>query len=487
MRQTCAMVGLALLTGIAGGAGTESLNADVRNDRATTASGGGVTGPDVIVGQVGLDPGDFFGSFVNYPSANGYRSYAVNTTSCNVGDAPLSWRDGTLEMPDKRHPVIAQNMYRYADGRIEMVGMSWLKHGFCATTFDLCGTCNVPLDCDFLFPGCSDPYSAGTNGNNQSRLGPRYEVNALTGDFPFPADTESAPVSDSTYRRLRVAEQYVEAASNPNATWFVEVQYIAADDAAAGNDLNNASYRKAMLDTDGSLLNFDGPTVQELPAIMAWPTLDPNATVVAVDVPGEGRLHLGYAAHDLGDGRWAYEYAIHNLNSDRAAGGLRVPVSEDTCITEIGFHDVEYIAGEPYDDTDWSTSQMAGELRWASASFATDPNANAVRWGTMYNYRFIANAPPIVTPVTIEIFKPGATNEMTVMAIAPQTPCAADCAPSGGNGTVNIDDLIAAINEFGMTESDCDITPVNADCTTGNAIVNIDDVIATINAFGPCP
>jgi choice-of-anchor B domain-containing protein len=70
--------------------------------------------------------------------------------------------------------------------------------------------------------------------------------------------------------------------------------------------------------------------------------------------------------------------------------------------------------------------------------------------------------------------------------------CAADCAPNNGDGTfgnqvINIDDLLAVINDYGATDSPCDIAPDNGDGTVGNGSVNIDDVLTVINAFGPCP
>ncbi|MEM7229297.1 MAG: choice-of-anchor B family protein [Planctomycetota bacterium] len=71
-------------------------------------------------------------------------------------------------------------------------------------------------------------------------------------------------------------------------------------------------------------------------------------------------------------------------------------------------------------------------------------------------------------------------------------PCAADCAPDNGDGTfgnnmVNIDDLLAVINNFGQAGGPCDLAPDNGDGTFGNGIVNIDDVLEVINSFGPCP
>jgi len=69
----------------------------------------------------------------------------------------------------------------------------------------------------------------------------------------------------------------------------------------------------------------------------------------------------------------------------------------------------------------------------------------------------------------------------------PTAPCPADLTPVGGNGVVNIDDLVAMLNAFGLCPpfpANCpeDITPFN-----GNGVVNIDDLVALLNAFGGCP
>jgi len=66
-------------------------------------------------------------------------------------------------------------------------------------------------------------------------------------------------------------------------------------------------------------------------------------------------------------------------------------------------------------------------------------------------------------------------------------PCPWDCAPPGGNGVINIDDVLQVINEFGMANGACDNAPDNGDGTFGNGIVNIDDLLGVINNFGECP
>jgi hypothetical protein len=57
--------------------------------------------------------------------------------------------------------------------------------------------------------------------------------------------------------------------------------------------------------------------------------------------------------------------------------------------------------------------------------------------------------------------------------------CPADVAPDGGNGTIDVDDLLLVINNWGAQGS-------NPADITGNEIVDVDDLLAVINAWGAC-
>ena len=57
----------------------------------------------------------------------------------------------------------------------------------------------------------------------------------------------------------------------------------------------------------------------------------------------------------------------------------------------------------------------ATELEWATVPFATDPMANALRWGTSYNFRFVSSmGPDDLTEINVDLFKPGTFNSVTV-------------------------------------------------------------------------
>jgi len=357
----------------------------------------------------------------------GITAYSIGTTACNSGDTPVQWNALTSE-----HPVIAQNMYRLKAGRFEQIGLSWLKHTFSAGIGTYCGACQDPMNGQLLGVGCSDAYSSGLNGL-QSQLGPRYEVNASTGQYPYPF--ANPPVTTALDRRIQVADADVDPALNAGALYFIEGQYVSADEAAAGNGLNSVSYRRITI-TEQSPGNrvflpaLADATAVGKPGILAWQDYDVGVVVVNVDVPGDGRIIVASKATNLGDGFWRYEYAVQNLTSDRSAAWFRVALHPGAARRHVGFHDVAYHSGEPFDSTDWPAAAAPGnaDVEWRLAqTFGDNPNANALRWGTLYNFRFDSNSPPVSdAAVTIGLFKPGVPSSVTITTLGP-SPQAPDC------------------------------------------------------------
>ncbi len=374
---------------------------------ADTGNAEGSIGPDVVVF-------DLFDTY-RWGASEDTSAYSVGTESCNRGDDPVAWISSNNE-----HPVIAQNLYRLKDGRLEQLGQSWLKHGFVSINGNACDTCvNPPNGGAQLGVGCSDPYWASLNGS-QNRLGPRSEVNAFTGEYPMPHSEPDGGSYTTLSGRLLVDTADVTPASNAGAVYFVEGQYVTQDDAGAGNSVNNASYREVSVAANLELIPLDS-TIEGMPAIFAWNSVDPNVTVRQVEVTGEGVFYIAYTASDNGDGTWRYEYALFNLNSHRSAGSFAVPIEADTVITNAGFRDVDSHSGEPYDLTDWTITvdNGAGWVNWSTDDFATNENANALRWGTMYNFWFDADASPKTGGAQIGLFRPGTPSLLEPMVLAP--------------------------------------------------------------------
>jgi hypothetical protein len=371
------------------------------------ASGGSV-GPDVTVIYL---PG-----VAHYtPALDPIQAYSVGTTSCNIGDEPLNWCDEAggcgMGTTSADHPVIAQNLYRLKDDRFEQIGMSWLKHGFFSvnSTDSACGPNCIqpPLGGSQLGVGCTDPYGPGLNGSRP--LGMRSEVNSSTGVFPFPY-TE-IPWSQSIDQRIQVARADLDPDLNPGALYWVEGHYIAPDDAQAENGRNNASYREVTVNPTTLDLSPTGPTVRELSAIDAWQAEDPEVEIVDVNLFGSAPLQRFEAAARVtrpGGPLWHYEFAIRNMNSDRSGRGFTVQFPQTTSITNAGFHDVDHHSGEPYLTADWAIDVTPTSITWSTDDFSTDPNANALRFGTMFTFWFDADTPPVRDmDFTLNLFKPG--------------------------------------------------------------------------------
>ncbi|MGQ0628910.1 MAG: hypothetical protein ACT4PL_12520, partial [Phycisphaerales bacterium] len=399
-------------------------------------------GPDVFVANL-IDMN-------NYGTVGNITAYSVGTDACNMGDVPVNWFASV-----NQHPVIAQNMFRLKNGRFEQLGQSWLKHGFSSTNSGTCGTCTQPpLGGTQLGVNCSDAYGAGLNGSQGN--GPRSQVNPTTSEYPYPF---SAPAAAATIgRRLQVFTADVDPAQNAGAQYYVECHYVTYDDARwsnsgapSTNGLNNASYRRISIPSTTGVPSFVGGTVQRTPAIFAWKAAEPSVQIANADylqtTPlSDGgimsRFLVAVKVTDNGNGTWHYEYAVHNLNADRCGGSFSVPRAPGTIISNIGFHGVFAHSGEPYPNTatnpaNWSGVVTPDAVTWSCAPFVgpNGDNANAIRWGTLYNFRFDANIAPVLGAATVGLFKPGTPTTAVAAGLSvPGLPCNGPCCPTDFNG-----------------------------------------------------
>jgi hypothetical protein len=386
------------------------------------AQGGQTTGPDVIVGAIP--------NISNYSALGGIDAISVGTTSCNIGDQILLWQANT-----PNHPVIAQHLYRLWNGRLDMIGQSWLKHGFATVNNNICGTCTGPTG-QQLYPGCSDPYGSSLNGS-QSGLGPKFEINAYTGVFPMPF-TGDGTTGNSIFKRLQFQVADVSTVTYPGARFFVESQYVMPDDAAAGNGLNNSSYREVFLSGSSEIsgsFSSGSPTVQERAVIDDWAVLDTDAAVQVVDIPNEGRLTVGYRATTLGSGLTQHVFAVHNLNSHRSVQSVSVDMPAGATVTNVQFQSPSWHSGETYSNTPWPGAYNGSSVSWATDTEAVDPNANAIRWGTTYTFSFESDLAPLGS-VDLGLFRAGLPNVVQASFVPPTPPAFVISAPNGVPETV---------------------------------------------------
>jgi len=441
-------------------------------------------GPDVIVGSLP--------DVASYGSLGGIAAFAVGTTSCNIGRQVLVWIQN-----NNQHPVIGQNMFRYKDGRFEQIGQSWLKHAFTALQGQVCNnicTCTPNPSGTALGVGCSDPYSAGLNGS-QGGLGPRSEVNATTGFYPYGFCVQFAcdpSTSSNINRRLQVLESDLAPAQNPGAVYYVEGQYVNFDDSCWSNKNNNASYRRVGITLNNPFpynLSFSGqPTTVRMKAgIYAWVENDPYVQIKEVDIqdnstpwtscamppnPVYGRVILGWRASYVGGPTpWRYVFAVQNLNSDRSIQKFEVPLPQGHVTSGAYFRDVFYHSGEQnrYNQADWPVTIGANGISWEGQTFAQNQNANAIRWCTMYTFEFFSTASPdFVDRVVLTPFKPG-PGPATYTFSTPTAVLSGACAP----GNVGADVLkINASNGSASRRVDVAVNApitISVDPAPGNA------------------
>jgi len=383
-------------------------------------------GPDVIVGDLP--------AMQQFGTAGTQVGLAIATTSCNAGTEDLDW----FALPQTDHPVIPQNLYRMSGGanndeRFEQIGQSWLKHAFAALTQDACNFGCNGVGGSHLGSGCSDPYSSGLNAT-QTGLGSRGWVNPFTGDYPSTANNHGGHAHDGVSHRIRVEIDDLNQDLNQGATYFGEAQYVTPHEYAWCQDhpgqcnmYNNVSYRQFTV-TGTTNFSFSpvGNTIWRRPAISAWAGTGAALSQIEPDPGNDGIWFMGYKVTNPSPGVWHYEYALYNENLDRGIQSFSVPLGFGANISNIGFHAPAQEPGwandgtennQGYSSTPWAVAEDASSITWSSETFAQNQNANAIRWGTLYNFRFDCDQPPQAANATIGFFKTG--SPMTVAIQAP--------------------------------------------------------------------
>ncbi len=393
---------------------------------------GTVPGPDVVVGDLS--------GLAQFGSSSGTQvGLAVGTDSCNFGTVNLNW----FANPSNDHPVIPQNLYRMSENsdRFEQVGQSSVKHAFTALTNNICSLGCNGVGGSQLGSGCSDPYGASLNSGPS--LGSRAWINPFTGAYPrndgtTPNNSHSGHTHPGPSHRILVEIADLNTTLNPGATYYTESQYITPHEyvwcqsnPGQCNMYNNVSYRRYSVTGTGSPFSFSavGSTVRQQPAVNAWT----GATHVPIE-PERGIDGIGqvvYKVTQISPTLWHYEYAIYNQNLDRGIQSFSVPIGVGVTITNVGFHAPPQhpawsgdgtVGDAGFSNTPWTATQVPGMMIWGSETAASNANANAIRWGTLYNFRFDADKPPATMYGTVGFFKTGSPANVLIQGPRSSTP-----------------------------------------------------------------
>ena len=309
-----------------------------------------------------------------------------------------------------QHPYLVWALYHNTGKDIKMLGQSPVKHAFSAVN----NNCNPNIICPFgqilWAENCDDEYGISTNFRIDF-LAPRDEIEAHTatwnhspshfdpdGDLVFNKDgTDNNP----DHERLRVATDDLLQEGD----YYLEAWYIVHQDS---NIFNSIGYIKITPTFDGQMWTF--PIEGELqfgPVLNTWVNPQQNSSEQMQSVicstandelsecnagftNGEGHLQLAVKTTDLGKGLHQYNYALMNLDYDLQVKELRIPISPNTTISDILFADIDADS-----DNDWQANQTEFFFTWSA------PDGNALDWGTLYTFSFVADAEPVNSPARL--------------------------------------------------------------------------------------
>jgi hypothetical protein len=320
-----------------------------------------------------------------------------------------------------QHPYLIWNLYRRnVDGSIDQIGRSGVKHAF-LTLNDFCA--EDPQDNHILGRGCSDVYSV-SNNDSSNALGPRSEIIPATnqwGRCGSVYDTNCDGIANASGhgvydQRMVVRESQFSGPAHTGATYLFESWYLARGDI---NILNSMGTKRVTLTPSGSIWIVGGNDQYQLgPAIDRWVNpSSPGAGAASVQVStAEGNVKVAARSTNLGGGRWRYDYAVMNLDFSRAQtsgaepnlrvisnqgfSGFTVPVGSAT-ITDLSFGDGDLNAAN-----DWTPSVGGRNVTW------TAPTGNALNWGTMFRFSFVANYGPVKNSFVLNVAGAGSPSTL---------------------------------------------------------------------------
>ena len=342
-----------------------------------------------------------------------------------------------------QHPFLIWNLYRFnADGSIEQIGRSGVKHAFVSVNVGCLDSCDH-MGGHALGRGCGDTYGTGNNDSPWD-MAPRSEIVPATatwgrcGSIFDPDCTGQYAVQDGNNdewtQRLKTHESQVDPAANPGATYMMDSWYIARQDI---NIYNSMATVTGTPHYSSNQWSFSGQQNYRLgAAIDRWvdPTSPPPNSMNTELSVTDGHAKLAVKVTDLGNGSWRYDYAVLNHDFARAvvqtagAGGGPDP----RVLSNHGFDSLTVPAGGTIGATTfsngtldvpgWTESSANGEVTW------TAPDGGTLDWGTMYSYSITSTSAPVAGTITLHVAQEGTPASFEVASLVP--------APTGPVDTV---------------------------------------------------
>ena len=411
-----------------------------------TGQTGGADGPGGVDGLVKFTPSSTLRNNVADCPGNDMGCTAPATvpgdplgTSKSRFSADVPWHQkftGNFEpYMNDQHPYLIWNLYRInADGQIDQVGRSGVKHAFVSVN----SGCPTPFG-HILGVGCGDTYGTGNNDSGND-LGPRSEIIPATGQWGrcgsiYDRNCDSSSSDFSGYgafeHRMVVSESLIDPAANPGATYLFESWYIVREDINIYNTMQTRPSSFSWSSASNTWLVNDASSTQLLlgPAIDRWVdpgTVNPDETNTEIDRP-EGHIKVAAKTVDLGGGLHRFDYAVMNFDfgipdtqgsepdlrliSNDGLVSFTVPTGAGASITNLQFSD-----GDLDGMNDWVASVDASSVTW------TAPSDASLNWGSMMRFSLTADIPPTASDVAMVTADISGTDVIFAGSLIPSGP-----------------------------------------------------------------
>ena len=333
-----------------------------------------------------------------------------------------------------QHPFLIWNLYRFnADGSIEQIGRSGVKHAFVSVNVGCLDSCDH-MGGHALGRGCGDTYGTGNNDSPWD-MAPRSEIVPATatwgrcGSIFDPDCTGQYAVQDGNNdewtQRMKTHESQIDPAANPGATYMMDSWYIARQDINIYNSMATVSGTPHYSSNQWS---FSGQSNFRLGgAIDRWvdPTSPPANSMNTELSVAEGHAKLAVKVTDLGTGSWRYDYAVMNLDFARAVtqGADANGGPDPRVLSNHGFDSFTVPAGGTIGATTfsngtldvpgWTESSANGDVTW------TAPDGGTLDWGVMYSYSITSTSAPVAGTATLHVALSGTPASYDVATLVP--------------------------------------------------------------------
>ncbi|MBT5381724.1 MAG: hypothetical protein HOL13_02650, partial [Phycisphaerae bacterium] len=165
-----------------------------------------------------------------------------------------------------------------------------------------------------------------------------------------------------------------------------------------------------------------------------------------------------------------------NQASHRSVGSFSIPVPDCVTISNVEARMPQYHSGESITNDPWSWTHSGGMLTFSTPAHTSGNNMTgpAIRWGTMANFRFDADAAPVNSDASLGLWRSGpGLNSHHIAVKVPD--CEGGCDEDlNGDGMINVDDILICIGGYGTPAGD----------VNGDGVGDVDDILMLIAAFG---